>query len=427
MSTDRDDRLDSWKAISDHLGRDARTLQRWERERGLPVHRLPGDARGGVYAFKSEIDRWLRAASDSAPAPAAPPAPPPAAAPRRSRSLLAIPLTALAVAGAWWWIGPEPQPMPASVEVTHTEVRAYGGADAALWTWRFPIQGRTAATPSAMVDSQEGGVYALAESFQHGSSNGQGVVGGRLWRLSATGETQWQHDADRRVVAYGATPFTSPWMLRDVQVTVGPAAKRLAVAWTHEVWWPSFVEVLTQAPQVVATFHNPGWIMSSGFVSDSLDHLVVAGVSNPHDSAMAALIDTNLDESQAPAADDAAFRCATCGDGRPLRYVVLPRSEVNRAAGAVVNFGIVQVRDGHITVRAMETDRSDAYAGAEVLYDFDHTLGLRSVVYGDRYWEIHAMLERDGRLSHSRAACPERDGPRGVLEWTPASGWRAIQ
>src|ERR1041385_1511743 len=33
-------RLDSWKAIAAYLGRGVRTVQRWEREEGLPVHRL---------------------------------------------------------------------------------------------------------------------------------------------------------------------------------------------------------------------------------------------------------------------------------------------------------------------------------------------------------------------------------------------------
>jgi hypothetical protein len=33
-------RLDSWKEIASYLGRGVRTVQRWECEEGLPVHRL---------------------------------------------------------------------------------------------------------------------------------------------------------------------------------------------------------------------------------------------------------------------------------------------------------------------------------------------------------------------------------------------------
>lgn len=51
-------RLDSWKEIAAYLGRGARTVQRWEREQGLPVHRLQHDKLGSVYAYRPELDAW---------------------------------------------------------------------------------------------------------------------------------------------------------------------------------------------------------------------------------------------------------------------------------------------------------------------------------------------------------------------------------
>jgi len=53
-------RLDSWKEIADHLGRDVRTAIRWEKERGMPVRRVPGQRGHGVFAVREEIDAWLR-------------------------------------------------------------------------------------------------------------------------------------------------------------------------------------------------------------------------------------------------------------------------------------------------------------------------------------------------------------------------------
>lgn len=52
--------LDSWKEIADYLGRDVRTLQRWEHRRKLPIHRLPGGTKPAVYALKSELDDWSK-------------------------------------------------------------------------------------------------------------------------------------------------------------------------------------------------------------------------------------------------------------------------------------------------------------------------------------------------------------------------------
>src|SRR4051794_26163140 len=51
-------RLDSWKEIAAYLGRGIRTVQRWEREEGLPVHRLAHDKRGSVYARREELAAW---------------------------------------------------------------------------------------------------------------------------------------------------------------------------------------------------------------------------------------------------------------------------------------------------------------------------------------------------------------------------------
>lgn len=53
-------RLESWKEIATYLGRTVRTVQRWERLKGLPVHRHGHGANGSVYAFKEDIDQWLR-------------------------------------------------------------------------------------------------------------------------------------------------------------------------------------------------------------------------------------------------------------------------------------------------------------------------------------------------------------------------------
>ncbi|HEY1264698.1 MAG TPA: tetratricopeptide repeat protein [Terriglobales bacterium] len=53
-----DARLDSWKEIAAFLKRGVRTVQRWEREEGLPVHRHQHRKLGSVYAFEAEVARW---------------------------------------------------------------------------------------------------------------------------------------------------------------------------------------------------------------------------------------------------------------------------------------------------------------------------------------------------------------------------------
>lgn len=64
-------RLDSWKEIASYFGREVRTVQRWEKRESLPVHRHIHNRIGSIYAFKSELDDWLKSRS-SFPKPLAP-------------------------------------------------------------------------------------------------------------------------------------------------------------------------------------------------------------------------------------------------------------------------------------------------------------------------------------------------------------------
>jgi len=74
-------RLESWGEIASYLRRDIRTVQRWEKEQGLPVRRLQIGKQGQVYAYRSELDRWVlerqpKAAAEEPPEPKPqPPAP----------------------------------------------------------------------------------------------------------------------------------------------------------------------------------------------------------------------------------------------------------------------------------------------------------------------------------------------------------------
>ena len=48
--------LDSWKEIAAYFDRTVRTVQNWEKQRGLPVHRFGSR----VQAFPQELDEWQR-------------------------------------------------------------------------------------------------------------------------------------------------------------------------------------------------------------------------------------------------------------------------------------------------------------------------------------------------------------------------------
>jgi tetratricopeptide (TPR) repeat protein len=67
MTSGDEGRLIGWKAIGNFLGRDQRTVRRWEAERGLPVNRVPGGGSATVWATAGDLRLWI--AGSVAPQP----------------------------------------------------------------------------------------------------------------------------------------------------------------------------------------------------------------------------------------------------------------------------------------------------------------------------------------------------------------------
>jgi tetratricopeptide (TPR) repeat protein len=125
-------RLETWKEIAAYLGKDERTVRRWEAERGLPVRRLPGQSRSRIYAETEALDRWLAGPEAAAEPPAAPEAAPAAetARPARPRAdwrvLAAVGAATLTVAGAvaaLFWLLPGVGQRPPPIEAQRLYVK----------------------------------------------------------------------------------------------------------------------------------------------------------------------------------------------------------------------------------------------------------------------------------------------------------------
>jgi len=99
-------KLDSWGEIASYLGREVRTVQRWERTEDLPVHRHEHKKKSTVYAFSGELDAWFKkrqpkddpeADKKFIPEPEPDPAPDPAEPPRSTGKRVVFAIFALGI------------------------------------------------------------------------------------------------------------------------------------------------------------------------------------------------------------------------------------------------------------------------------------------------------------------------------------------
>jgi len=415
------ERLDSWKAIAAYLKRDERTVRRWEREHGLPVRRVPGGPGTSVFAFTAEIDAWLQAAQS-----------PPIEAPRpRPRGPLVAAAAFVVVLGsgvAWWTVAAGAQ--ASRLEVTAAAIVGLDDDGARVWEHRFPRGER------AQPFSHRSNVHEvvpgrppvlLAATSLRVRTEDETLLGGQVFSFTPRGQIRSSFSFDD-TVRFAAGAYTPPWGVTDLRPTTIDGSRRVAVTAHHHTWWPSLVTVLDDDGRRHGTFVHAGWVEYVRWLSES--RLVVSGYAQEQAGGMVALLDTAVLDGQGPVRHDGPFACLSCADGRPLRYVVMPRTEVNRALGAPFNGARVRQVGNGLQVRTVEVPQADGAgqlaAAADAIYEFTSSLELVSATFSSRYWEVHDVLAAEGKLDHTRAQCPDRDGPREIQVWERAGEWRRV-
>ena len=426
-------RLTSWKEIATHLGKGVRTVLRWEKERGLPVHRVPGASGRVVFAYSDELDEWAQGAGRTADDPLVPDAGAPlipAGAVGRAGGRwagwgLTAALVIIGAAGVALTAVARKDARPMTVMVTADGITAVGAEGTTRWHYRFPSGERASPLenriPGAgdMVDGPDAGVIAgTAMHFRDPESDNRS---GRLFWFSRGGELRRIFAFDDRLT-FPSGAYGEPWVVTDFHSDASADRQRVAVAAHHYHWWPSMVTVLDDHGTRHGTFVNAGWIERVWWLDRQ--RLVIAGFSNPADGGMIALLDGGaLDGQSPPVAGRDEFRCTTCGPGAPLRYVVLPRSEVNRASGSPFNRVVLEPKPDGFVARTIEIPADHPHGVADVIYEFTRSLDLTRATYSDRYWDAHRALEAEGKIDHARERCLDRDGPRDVRVWEPSTGW----
>ena len=433
------DRLDSWKTIAEYLSRDVATVRRWEKGAGLPIRRVLGSRGHSVFAYRSEIDAWLSQKPSRSPAePAAPTAPSEEPAPEvgPTASIRAVHriwrwatattlVTVVVVTVAWRGWTPQSAGALPDVEVRPDAIVATGPDGVERWRYTFPNNERIAvftdrqSTWSAGVGGSGPGVVVAARDLTRA---GGVVQGGQLLRFSPAGVRQRTFMFNDRV-AFGTETYGEPWAITDYRPDETAGGHRIAVAAHHYQWWPSVVTILDADWSRRGTFVNAGWVERLLWMSP--DRLMISGFSNAKDGGMVALVDAGALDGQSPSPVDSAFRCTSCGDGPPVRYVVLPRSEVNRVTASPFNRASLEVMGNGVTVRTIEMPSTGG--AADALYEFSRALDLIQASYSDRYWEVHRSLEAEGLIRHTREQCPDRLGPPAIEAWEPKSGWLTVR
>jgi excisionase family DNA binding protein len=265
-------KLDSWKEIAAYLGRDVRTVIRWEKKRNLPVHRLPGGQ--AVFAYKSELDKWLEQKESPAvterpieTAASVVSARPPEttggkdenrhSGRKRAFSLGIIGLLLVAAASIAILRHRHAASGPAlmvRIRFAANAIRAYDDADHLLWTHIFPKP----VHPEVLKDPEltenlvriadlygDGGWEALVTIPLEQNADPHNISLTEIDCFSNTGKLLWSY-LPREYFRFGEYELDGPWIVEDVFISQ-TAKPIIWASLAHYRWGNSFVAELDPA------------------------------------------------------------------------------------------------------------------------------------------------------------------------------------
>jgi hypothetical protein len=432
-------RLDSWKDIAAYLQRDQRTAMRWEKEGGLPVHRVPGAKRHVVFAYSHEIDAWLIGSKPSESRPsatqAAYAAPLRGWIPRNPPLAQAVAIAALAI-GLYAMLGflwkSSFAGALASVALKDKKFVGLDRTGKDLWTYPLPEDGvvpppgRTPGIDHLGDLAADGHREVLIGLPRPDHAAGE-TRDAELFCFSETGNLLWKFDP-QDTIRFVSGDYGPPWNIERYLLYRVGGETRIALVFTHQVWWPSILVILDAHGHELGRFVNSGDILTlTAAQSPSGPLLLIGGVSNSNGlSGFFAVLDGSHPTGTSPERSGSEFECTSCSQGHPLHYFVFPRSEINILS--LASYGSVDsIRAAQSGVEVQTEEANAQDVGAAGIFEFTSEFELKKARWSDGYRQMHELFEREGKIHHPWDHCPDRSGPRVVRSWDALRGFTEVR
>ncbi|MCP3982724.1 MAG: hypothetical protein GY716_25820 [bacterium] len=272
-------KLESWKEIAAFFNVTVRTVQYWEKERRLPVHRLEGFAKPRVFAYDDELRRWQSPDGTS---------PPPAGRPRL-RIVVAAAVTLL-LTSAILVSSRLPTPRPMRAEVEGTILQVYGHGDRLLWQRDFPDLGDHdpgATWLARIVDLDGDGVEEVLFNHTRDEARGQS---GSLECFRADGASCGRSvPFGRRLERTEPRGVFEIFAAREIELVEIDGMTLVVSVATHQPRYACEVALIDPlAGRKIDTYYHPGSLLEilvQDLDGDSRPELLLGGVRNPEQPA----------------------------------------------------------------------------------------------------------------------------------------------
>jgi len=421
---DPDRQLTSWKEIARYFGVNVRTVQKWEIERALPVHRLPAK-RGRVAVSVSELEAWQRSGEEQRNGAVAPDS---GAANKTivRAGLAGVPrvlrisgvVAVLAIAGIMvFWLGGRltgwsaaRHGAPATWKVAKDTLIVVDARNREVFRHEFETH-LNAPQYSGMPDAF-GYEFVVVRDV-----DGDGhietlfvreplVMGpdcSEMYCFTDDGSVRWRYRPNR-AVSTKAESFEPTYKISNFWV--GPLTpdgpNSILLISTHDPYYPTQVALLSADGKLQREYWHsghiglPGRLLVSDLDGDGVRELYLGGISNGYRQATLVVLDPRT-MSGASTEQSEAYQLGGFSPGSERARLLFPRSCMSRALDVWNRVErLAGERDG-ILVHVYETSNDNPPV---VHYHLDKNLRLRSLAFSAMFERRHLELEATGVLKH---------------------------
>ncbi len=430
--------LTSWKEISSYLGCSQRTCIRWEKDFGLPVHRVgKAEARSRVFAYKEELDEWLKRRNDNE-TPDLKVSHPSGGLSRGLPVTLALSAAAvLIVFGMLKFMGRSSgsdSSQPSDFKIEHSQLIITNKTGRVLWRY-----------DTGLADLADDAAYrahfgnrAVGHDFNHFQTNliiedinGDGRAEvlfnvlnqddhhqGRILCFDSKGRLLWALDAGRDIT-FGQKKYSADYAFSGLEMFNDgrSGTKKILVNARHEPHFPSYVDILSADGKLLGEYWNSGRISDYMFADvngDRKRELVLAGTNNEYGKGCLIVLDPERVWGGSPQSGE--YRSPDLKPGSELCYILFPRTEVDKLEFSQREF---------ITyVDFLGTGRLRAIAGlSQVEYEFSPNLVVEDVVISDRFREKYWKYQDERKIPPGKLdeAAYANALAKGLLYWDGAA------
>lgn len=411
--------LSSWKEIANYLNCSVRTCKRWEENYGLPIHRIDKKSKTTVYAYKEELDTWLKRQKKE----------------ESSSSLLRwfkkpymVPVLFLvaAVLVYFLFIRKTQDPRPADFKIKNSELIILNPDGKELWRYdtkienlcqensyrkHFQFKRRKKETmeknfPHLIIkDINNDLIPEVLFTLQTQDEYGEG----KLFCFNHKGNLLWKHKIGREL-QFGQKIYSNDYRIFGIDLfdLNDDKNQEIITISAHKHFFPTQLAILNHQGKKQGEYWNSGRLADYAFLDlnkDEIKEIVISGMNNEYKKGCLIVFDPRMVKGSSP--QSGYYKCRKLEPGTEKYYLLFPRTDVDRQEYLIDKIASIDVFKNRRL--SLQTKNSN------IFFELNFNLEVEDVRLSHQFELMHRKAVSENRI-HSKLNQEYRENlAQGVL------------